>query len=202
MRASHTQLSKNFMLPEFLKSETARASGYLWDLQLNPPREVVDNLRGLAQNLLQPPRDYFGHSITVNSGYRHPKVNRAVKGSRTSEHVLGMAGDVELPDDYPEISAPRTDAFLREVKMEFGVEIDPSRVNGNFLLFAYIILHSPERPFGQLIHEYGSDGNPAWVHVSHRPAGYRKGNYNEILIKRSGEAHRRLTAKEAIRLGL
>jgi zinc D-Ala-D-Ala carboxypeptidase len=35
--------------------------------------------------------------VKVNSGFRHPEVNAAVGGSRTSDHCKGLAADIEIP---------------------------------------------------------------------------------------------------------
>jgi zinc D-Ala-D-Ala carboxypeptidase len=46
--------------------------------------------------VLQPVRDHFGKSVTVNSGYRSPESNAAVNGSKSSDHCKGMAADIEI----------------------------------------------------------------------------------------------------------
>jgi hypothetical protein len=46
---------------------------------------------------LQPIRDHYKKGIKVNSGFRHPNVNAAVGGSRTSDHCKGQAADIEIP---------------------------------------------------------------------------------------------------------
>jgi len=71
------KLSKNFTLSEFLKSSTASRLG----INNTPTQEIVDNLKDLCENVLQPARDHFG-AIKINSGYR-------------SAHTLGFAADVE-----------------------------------------------------------------------------------------------------------
>jgi hypothetical protein len=42
-------------------------------------------------------RDHFGKGVKVNSGFRHPDVNAAVGGSKTSDHCRGQAADIEIP---------------------------------------------------------------------------------------------------------
>ena len=37
-------------------------------------------------------------TITVNSGYRCPELNAAVKGSKTSQHMKGEAADIDTGD--------------------------------------------------------------------------------------------------------
>ena len=87
------KLSANFSLNELTKSETALRH----DLDNTPPQEVVDNLRTLCENILQPVREGYGVAVKVNSGYRAPEVNAAVGGSKTSDHCKGQAADIEIP---------------------------------------------------------------------------------------------------------
>jgi zinc D-Ala-D-Ala carboxypeptidase len=87
------QLTENFSLAEMIKSETALRHG----LDNTPPAEVIDNLRTLCEQVLQPLRTAYGRGIKVNSGYRSPDVNAAVGGSRTSDHCRGQAADIEIP---------------------------------------------------------------------------------------------------------
>ena len=87
------KLSANFSLNELTKSETALRHG----LDNTPPQEVVDNLRTLCENVLQPVREGYGVAVKVNSGYRAPEVNAAVGGSKTSDHCKGQAADIEIP---------------------------------------------------------------------------------------------------------
>lgn len=86
-------LTSNFTLEELVKSETALRKG----MDNTPDEGSVRNLKALAENVLQPVRDAFGKGVKVNSGYRHPDVNAAVGGSRTSDHCKGMAADIEIP---------------------------------------------------------------------------------------------------------
>jgi zinc D-Ala-D-Ala carboxypeptidase len=87
------QLTKNFSLAEMTKSETALRQG----LDNTPGEAEIANMRKLAENVLQPVRDAYGRGVKVNSGFRHPDVNAAVGGSRTSDHCKGQAADIEIP---------------------------------------------------------------------------------------------------------
>lgn len=87
------KLTANFSLAEMIKSETALRHG----LDNTPPQNVIDNLRVLCEQILQPVREAYGRGVKVNSGYRSPDVNAAVGGSRTSDHCRGMAADIEIP---------------------------------------------------------------------------------------------------------
>lgn len=87
------KLSENFSLAEMVKSETALRQG----LDNTPGDAEIANLKRLAENVLQPIRNAYGKGVKVNSGFRHPDVNAAVGGSRTSDHCKGMAADIEIP---------------------------------------------------------------------------------------------------------
>jgi len=87
------QLTKNFSLSEFLKSNTATRLDIAE--QFNPPQLVLDNITKLA-NQLQIARDYFGEPMVFSSGYRCLKLNKAVGGVANSAHTSGMAVDIEF----------------------------------------------------------------------------------------------------------
>ena len=86
-------LTANFTLEELVKSETALRKG----IPNDPTPEVIESLKTLAEQVLQPVRNHYGKGVKVNSGYRSPDVNAAVGGSRTSDHCKGQAADIEIP---------------------------------------------------------------------------------------------------------
>ena len=85
-------LSANFTLKELTKSDTATRLG----LDNTPDDKALENLKTLCEKVLQPVREHFGKSVTVNSAYRSPESNAAVGGSKTSDHCKGMAADIEI----------------------------------------------------------------------------------------------------------
>ena len=86
------KLSNNFSLKEMTKSQTALRRG----IDNEPGEEVIDNLKNLCENVLQPVREHFGKPVNINSGYRSPELNSAIGGSKTSDHCKGMAADIEI----------------------------------------------------------------------------------------------------------
>jgi zinc D-Ala-D-Ala carboxypeptidase len=86
-------LTANFTLAEMCKSETALRH----DIPNEPGETEIGNLKLLCERVLQPVRDHFAMGVKVNSGFRHPEVNAAVGGSRTSDHCKGLAADIEIP---------------------------------------------------------------------------------------------------------
>jgi len=87
------KLTENFTLSEMVKSETALRHG----LDNTPGDTEIANLKRLAENVLQPIRNHYKTGVKVNSGFRHPNVNAAVGGSKTSDHCRGQAADIEIP---------------------------------------------------------------------------------------------------------
>jgi hypothetical protein len=86
------QLSKNFTMAEFIKSDTANRLG----IDNTPQGEHLENAKELFENVVQKVRDHFGPTV-LNSGYRCPELNEAVRGSKTSQHCHGEAADIEVP---------------------------------------------------------------------------------------------------------
>ena len=87
------KLSENFTLEELIRSNTAERMGID-----NVPKDekVVENLRSLCLEVLQPLRDYFGAPVHINSGYRCPELNMAVGGVKNSQHCRGEAADIRI----------------------------------------------------------------------------------------------------------
>lgn len=46
--------------------------------------------------LLQCIREHFGKAVTITSGYRTPAHNAKVGGSKSSQHLLGRAADIQV----------------------------------------------------------------------------------------------------------
>jgi len=90
------KLAKNFYLDEFLRSQTASRHG----VDMTPTEAVVENLRRLATTILQPVRNVIG-PVHITSGYRPPQLNRLLRGSKKSQHVLGLAADIVASGHTP-----------------------------------------------------------------------------------------------------
>ena len=79
-------------MAEFIKSDTATKLG----IDNTPEGEHLENAKALFENVVQKVRDHFGPTV-INSGYRSPELNEAVRGSKTSQHCHGQAADIEVP---------------------------------------------------------------------------------------------------------
>lgn len=123
------------VLPSGLRTHTAAPiiSGghFSWgEMTKNGSRIPVDravegNIVRLAHKL-EDVREWLGGGrITITSGYRPPKVNRAVNGARFSKHVTGEAADI-----IPICGLQKAYDILNQ-KWEHG--LGDGRVRGGFL---------------------------------------------------------------------
>ena len=80
------RLTKNFTRREFKSKDGAQM-----------PKSVLCNIKDLADNL-QVLRDFLGEPIRINSAYRSEAHNKAIGGSKTSQHLLGKAADIKVKD--------------------------------------------------------------------------------------------------------
>lgn len=81
---------KYFTLEELSASTEAQRMG----IDNTPTPEARANLTALVEAVLDPLRERYGYSIMVSSGYRCPRLNKAVGGAATSQHVDGEAADI------------------------------------------------------------------------------------------------------------
>lgn len=81
---------KHFTMGEMMRSDTAARKG----INNKCTKEDAERLKKLIENVLDPLREAYGKPIVVNSGYRCPALNKAVGGSKTSDHMKGCAADI------------------------------------------------------------------------------------------------------------
>ena len=83
------QLTKNFKLSEFTDSDTATEKG----IDNTPTDEHLENIKFVAEQL-QLIRNTYKQPINISSGYRSEELNKAVNGSKSSQHMQGLAVDI------------------------------------------------------------------------------------------------------------
>lgn len=83
-------MGKYFTIKELYASDTAKAK----HIDNTPNAMVIRNLENLIA-VLDQIRAKYGKPIYVNSGYRCPELNTAVKGKSTSQHLYGEAVDLD-----------------------------------------------------------------------------------------------------------
>lgn len=84
-------MTEHFTLNEFLKSDTASR----YKIDNKPNKEQLDNLSFVAEQL-EVIRSYYNKPMTITSGFRTKELNTLLKGSKTSQHMQGLAVDINL----------------------------------------------------------------------------------------------------------
>lgn len=131
------------------KEATKSRTATKYGIDNTPSDAALARMKHVAENVFEPIREHFGVPIGITSFYRSAALNRAIGGSSTSEHVYGSAMDIDA-DVYGKITNKQIFDYIKE--------------NLNF---------------NQLIWEFGTDKEPAWVHVSLKPDG--ETNKKQIL---------------------
>lgn len=117
------QLSKNFTLAEFTKSDAAIRQGIV----NNPTPEHLDAIVHLCTTVLQPVRNALG-SITITSGYRSLALNAAIGGSNGSQHSRGEAADIECNGSTSNLELAKwivRNVIFDQIILEFWDGVDP-----------------------------------------------------------------------------
>ena len=135
------KLSEHLSLSEVIRSETAKRNG----ISNMPTEQHIANFKLLAENVFEPIRNHFRCPIHISSGYRSIELNRAIKGSLTSQHCQGEAIDIDMDGSSNGVT--------------------------NKMVFDYI---KDNLNFDQLIWEFGTASNPDWVHVSYESTGRQR----------------------------
>lgn len=87
---SNVMYTPHFSQLELIESATARKYG----IDNTPTLEVVDNLRTLCANTLEPLREALGMPVIITSGYRCKALNDLIAHhSQRSQHMQGRAAD-------------------------------------------------------------------------------------------------------------
>ena len=147
------KLSKNLSLTEVTNSNTAKRKG----ISNQPTEEHLVALKSLAENIFQPIREHFAKPIWLSSGYRSEALNKAIGGSKTSQHCKGEVMDIDM---------------------------DGKGGPTNAEIFNYI---KDNLPFDQLIWEFGTKTSPDWVHVSYKKGGPQRGQILRAVRNSAGK---------------
>ena len=84
-------ISKHISFTEATHSPTAVKLG----INNNPDKAQLEAMKLVAEKCFEPLRLWYGKPIKVNSFFRSDLLNRAVKGSLTSQHKKGEAIDLD-----------------------------------------------------------------------------------------------------------
>ena len=126
-------LTSHFSLEEM----TASDYGTRNSLVNIPSEEAIENLRALCTQVLEPLRRILQERpIRVTSGYRSPQINAGIGGSKSSQHMKGMAADIKVPGLLPQdvfVKLITSNLIYDQVILEFDtwVHVSYNRFGGN-----------------------------------------------------------------------
>ena len=114
--------------------------------------EILECIKKLTTDVLEPLREGWGASINVVCGYRSPNGNLAVGGAKASKHMLGEAADI-TPVSFADMETLRHggDAPDAATLMKKFVKYVRDRMNSDLTVIG------------------GFGVYPGWVHVDIRP---------------------------------
>jgi len=127
------RLSKNFSRAEIEHSNTAKRLGISNEMS----EKHLESMQRLIDNLIQPMRDAIS-PIRISSGYRSPKLNKAIGGSSRSQHSKGEALDLQFWE-----KGKMNNRVIYEWVLESGVEFD-QMINEFDFSWIHISLKSKE----------------------------------------------------------
>ena len=128
------KISNFVWLSEVVRSNTATRKGIV-----NVPTEdQLNRIATIAVLVFDPLREWVGDKVKINSGFRSEALNKAIGGSKTSQHCANNGAAFDIDDTFGHAT--------------------------NAQMFHYI---KDYLSFDQLIWEFGDENNPNWVHVSY-----------------------------------
>jgi len=128
-----TKISKHVSYKEGVRSTTALRLG----LNNNPSDDHLENMKLLSEKVFEPLRTFVNGPIRINSFYRGPELNKAIGGSKKSQHCKGQAMDID--DTYGHMSNATMFNWIRktlsydQMIWEFGTKNNPDWVHVSYV---------------------------------------------------------------------
>jgi len=127
------KISKNITYKEAIHSNTAKRLG----IENVPNDKQTANMFTIADMIFQPLRSYVGGPIKITSFFRSPELNRAIGGSKSSQHCKGQAMD--LDDVYGHKTNAEMFMYIKEnldfdqLIWEFGDDENPNWIHVSYV---------------------------------------------------------------------
>ena len=126
-------ISKHVSHKEGVYSITATRRG----IDNTPNDEQLSNMELIAEKIFEPLRKYVGGPIKINSFFRCPKLNKAIGGSKTSQHCKGLAIDID--DTFGVVANSDMYNYIKnnldfdQLIWEFGDDDNPNWVHVSYV---------------------------------------------------------------------
>ena len=126
-------ISKHISYKEGTNSTTAIRRG----IDNTPNDEQLANMELIAEKVFEPLREWVGGPIKINSFFRCPDLNKAIGGSRKSQHCQGQAIDID--DTYGIVANSDMYNYIKnnldfdQLIWEFGDDNNPNWVHVSYV---------------------------------------------------------------------
>ena len=127
------KISDNITYAEAIHSQTAKRRG----IDNTPTAKQVEVMKLTAEKIFEPLRKFVGGPIKVNSFFRSAELNKAIGGSKTSQHCKGQAIDID------DVFGHKTNAEMYnwvkenlnfdQMIWEFGTDMNPNWVHVSYV---------------------------------------------------------------------
>lgn len=127
------KISDHISYREAVRSTTADRLG----IENKPGQVELVNMEIIAERIFEPLRDWVGGPIRINSFYRGPELNKAIGGSKRSQHVEGRAMD--LDDTYGHKTNAEMFYYIKQnldfdqLIWEFGTDENPNWIHVSYV---------------------------------------------------------------------
>ena len=148
-------ISKHVSYKEGIRSNTATRL----DIINEPNEEQLKNIKLLAEKVFEPLREEVGGPIKVNSFFRCPELNKAIGGSKTSQHCHGQAIDIDDTFGYKSNAEMyyfiKSELDFDQMIWEFGTDKNPDWVHVSYV--------SPEKNRNRCLKAYKENGKTKYA---------------------------------------
>ena len=126
-------ISEHISYKESTNSITAIRRG----IDNTPNDEQLANMELIAEKVFEPLREWVGGPIKINSFFRCPDLNKAIGGSRKSQHCHGQAIDID--DTYKVVANSDMYNYIKnnldfdQLIWEFGDDDNPNWVHVSYV---------------------------------------------------------------------
>jgi len=127
------KISDNITYAEAIHSQTAKRRG----IDNTPTAKQVEVMKLTAEKIFEPLRKFVDGPIKVNSFFRSAELNKAIGGSKTSQHCKGQAIDID------DVFGHKTNAEMYnwvkenlnfdQMIWEFGTDMNPNWVHISYV---------------------------------------------------------------------
>ena len=148
-------ISEHISYKEGTNSITAIRRG----LDNTPNNEQLNNMELIAEKVFEPLREWVGGPIKINSFFRGLKLNTAIGGAKSSQHMKGQAMDID--DTFGHATNADMYEYIKnnldfdQLIWEFGDDDNP-----NWLHVSYV---SPEKNRNRCLKAYKEQGRSKYM---------------------------------------